>query len=527
MIEYHLRIHPDFKRLQPSDLRLVNWHMANLEFANAAQLKRLSLHHWDQDDEFEFGGYHAMVRGGYGQLPQAMTYGVRPEHTPLDIRFDKAVAEIKIEKAGGDSKSDAGMIKVTCRDETVFQCDAVVVTIPLGVLKTQSIKFDPPLPRWKSDAISRLGFGWFNKVVLVFPKRFWDPRVDSFGSLAEPPSSQSGNSVNAGLYSPSAYAANRGKFFLFWNLYPTTGLPVLVSFISGDAAVEMERDTDQNIVSQAMAVLSRIFPDKRPLPRPVETIITRWSRDEFSRGSYSYVANGATGNDYDTLAKTMSNKIFWAGEATCRQYPATVHGAMLSGMRTATAIADALLGPVTSTNSPSLNSELKTTTRSSTSTRTTASPTETMCYRPGCPCPAARPDISIFDHIANLHPTPVDNAAEELTNGNTSSPTSSPSKKRTAPYSPATRSDFDPDPENGVDVKPFVGRSSPLKSKQTATAMSLYGNGLKHQAPSLPEKKDRNAMLVDGVVNAKNEGGSDHTQMTKRIKSDGSPVKTR
>ena len=56
-----------------ADRRILDWHMANLEFANAAPLNCLSLKYWDQgkaiegvvrehffleDDEYEFTGCH-------------------------------------------------------------------------------------------------------------------------------------------------------------------------------------------------------------------------------------------------------------------------------------------------------------------------------------------------------------------------------------------------------------------------------------------------------------------------------------
>ena len=44
--------------------------------------------------------------------------------------------------------------------------DAVLVTVPLGVLKAGSIAFVPPLPERKQGAIQRLGFGLLNKVRL-------------------------------------------------------------------------------------------------------------------------------------------------------------------------------------------------------------------------------------------------------------------------------------------------------------------------------------------------------------------------
>ena len=69
----------------------------------------------------------------------------------------------------------------------------------------------------------------------------------------------------------------------------------------------------------------------------------------FQRGSYSFVSTGASGNDYDILATPIipgnpgkSNdmiknppRIFFGGEHTIRNYPATVHGALLSGLREA------------------------------------------------------------------------------------------------------------------------------------------------------------------------------------------------
>lgn len=39
--------------LSSSDRQILDWHFANLEFANATPLQNLSLKHWDQDDDFE------------------------------------------------------------------------------------------------------------------------------------------------------------------------------------------------------------------------------------------------------------------------------------------------------------------------------------------------------------------------------------------------------------------------------------------------------------------------------------------
>ena len=41
-------------------------------------------------------------------------------------------------------------------------------------------------------------------------------------------------------------------------------------------------------------------------PQPKESHVTRWRQDEHARGSYSYVAAGSSGNDYDFLAAAVS-----------------------------------------------------------------------------------------------------------------------------------------------------------------------------------------------------------------------------
>jgi len=66
----------------------------------------------------------------------------------------------------------------------VFQADAAVVTVPLGVLKRpDGLQFQPPLPPRKQAAIKRLGFGCLNKVMLLFPHCFWGDRVSDLSNI--------------------------------------------------------------------------------------------------------------------------------------------------------------------------------------------------------------------------------------------------------------------------------------------------------------------------------------------------------
>lgn len=69
-------------------------------------------------------------------------------------------------------------------DSAVYAADAVLVTVPLGVLKRpDGLAFQPPLPPRKQLAIRRLGFGVLNKVMLLFPHCFWGGKVRRSASL--------------------------------------------------------------------------------------------------------------------------------------------------------------------------------------------------------------------------------------------------------------------------------------------------------------------------------------------------------
>ncbi|KAI9851753.1 MAG: hypothetical protein M1838_002830 [Thelocarpon superellum] len=315
--------------LKAQDLRLLNWHFANLEYANAANVNDLSLEGWDQDIGNEFEGAHAVVIGGYLQVPR----GLWQCPSPLDLRRHKVVA--RVTAVAHPTTGSSGMT-VTCQDGEVFQADHVVSTLPLGVMKAQAVQFEPPLPSWKTGCIDRLGFGTLNKVVLIYEQAFWDEDRDMFGLLRDP-------TVDGSL-DQADYAEKRGRFYLFWNCIKTSGCPMLVALMAGDAAYQTEAGADHEIICEATKVLATMFTGTL-VPAPSEVIISRWCKDRFARGTYSYMGPRALPEDYDLMAKPVGN-LHFAGEATCGTHPATVHGAYLSGLRAAHEVVGSLLGPI-------------------------------------------------------------------------------------------------------------------------------------------------------------------------------------
>jgi monoamine oxidase len=331
--------------LKPRDMRLLNWHHANLEYANAVSVNQLSLSGWDQDIGNEFEGQHSEVIGGYQQVPR----GLWQAPSQLDVRFNAPVKSIQYNT---DEGYTGRAVRVVCNNGEVYEADKVVITTPLGVLKSGSVTFQPPLPDWKQGVIERMGFGLLNKVcplqvmsvtpltelqiILVYEKAFWEVDRDMFGLLNE--------AEHEASLRPEDYTNKRGRFYLFWNCIKTSGKPVLVALMAGDAAHYAENTSNDQLVKEVTDRLDSMFaPNVVPLPS--ETIVTRWKKDPFARGSYSYVGPKTQTGDYDVMARPHG-PLHFAGEATCGTHPATVHGAYLSGLRVAAEVAESMIGPI-------------------------------------------------------------------------------------------------------------------------------------------------------------------------------------
>ncbi|KAM5555930.1 protein FLOWERING LOCUS D [Rosa sericea] len=298
--------HVSGNAVNAEEMNLFNWHLANLEYANAGLLSKLSLAFWDQDDPYDMGGDHCFLPGGNGRLVQALA-----ENVP--ILYEKTVHTIRY---GSDG------VQILAGSQ-VFEGDMVLCTVPLGVLKSGSIKFIPELPQRKLDGIKRLGFGLLNKVAMLFPHVFWGTDLDTFGHLSDD-------------------SSRRGEFFLFYSYATVAGGPLLLALVAGEAAHKFESMPPTDAVTRVLQILKGIYePQGISVPEPIQTVCTRWGSDPFSLGSYSNVAVGASGDDYDILAESVGDgRLFFAGEATNRRYPATMHGAFLSGLREAANMAN-------------------------------------------------------------------------------------------------------------------------------------------------------------------------------------------
>lgn len=80
-------------------------------------------------------------------------------------------------------------IKITTVGGQIYYAKKVINTIPLGVLKSGSVTFTPSLPAAYQTAISSIGMGIFNKVIVTLNDTFWpSPEVTRVVNLVIPTS---------------------------------------------------------------------------------------------------------------------------------------------------------------------------------------------------------------------------------------------------------------------------------------------------------------------------------------------------
>ncbi|MFI4937327.1 MAG: FAD-dependent oxidoreductase [Candidatus Berkiellales bacterium] len=273
--------------------QIISWLSYGLSLYAGMETSALSAKHWNEDEVMLEGGNYILL-DGY----QPIVTDLAKE---LPILLSTQVTGVKLRKENVQVETTQGN----------YEADAVIITVPLGVLKKEVIQFDPPLPQPKIAAINRLGMGVMDKIVLKFPYVFWpkDKQIISYYGERDP--------------------AIKG----FINFDYFFKQPMLQGGMSGTAAKEYEMLDDKAIIAEMMSVLKELFGNA--IPNPTAMLRTKWAMDPFSFGSYSYIPVGASGNDYDILAEPLENKLFFAGEATHRQFPGMTHGAYLSGLREA------------------------------------------------------------------------------------------------------------------------------------------------------------------------------------------------
>ncbi|KAI3443638.1 hypothetical protein Pfo_000303 [Paulownia fortunei] len=358
--------------------RVWNWSRKSLEeaifamhestqrtFTSADDLRTLD---YNAESEYiMFPGEEITIARGYSSVIESLASVLPVGMIQLGRKVDKiewqpdACQELHLENG-----HDSGPVKLHFCDGSTISADHVIVTVSLGVLKRGILQgcdmFNPPLPSFKTRAISRLGYGVVNKVFLQLPSHDQETNEFKFPFLQ-----MVFHQPNSELRHPKIPQWMR-RTSLLYPVYSNSR--VVLSWFTGQEALELESLSEEEIINGFSTTASNLLsskshcqmkpnchrscngsensgeiPDGNQL-KFAKVLRTQWGTNPLFLGSYSYIAVGSSGDDMDTLAEPLpqnSNldysppqlQILFAGEATHRTHYSTTHGAYFSGLREA------------------------------------------------------------------------------------------------------------------------------------------------------------------------------------------------
>ncbi|WP_164478411.1 flavin monoamine oxidase family protein [Mycolicibacterium stellerae] len=248
-------------------------------------------------EEFDGPVFGDLPRNGYRSVIDVLA-------TDADVRLNTEVVSVDVAADG---------IRAIGADGSVEAGSHAIVTVPLGVLKRGSIRFDPPLPTLTQRAVDALGFGRYEKIALCFESAFW--RDDGLSHLVVFPPDED---------EPAMWVFDLDGF---------GAGPVLCAHLFHTLTPYALARPPAQAVDWLMGVLADVFG--RAVPDPVASVVTAWADDPFTRGAYSHCPPGAEPSMLDLLGEPMHRRLLLAGEHTQSARYGYADGAYVSGLRAA------------------------------------------------------------------------------------------------------------------------------------------------------------------------------------------------
>lgn len=213
------------------------------------------------------------------------------------IHFNSAVTSI-------DYSDDEVMVK-TVGGKT-YIADRVLVTVSVGVLKSEAIEFTPALDVKKKKAIASINFRPGLKVALKFSDTFYHNAIECASNSGE----------------RAYYDIALGK---------ETESNILGFLCTGEESRRyIEYSTDAALVQVLLEELDQMYSGRATELFTGEYRIEKWSEYEFTRGTWTQAFEESP-HHLRHLNRSLMNKVFFAGEINDPYRQMGVPGAILSG----------------------------------------------------------------------------------------------------------------------------------------------------------------------------------------------------
>ena len=272
------------RKLNPKTKKLATMMVQGFDAADPARVSAREIaEEWGSG---ALGSSQMRPQGGYGPLLEFFL------KSKIKIELGRPVREIRWRPG----EVDIGGIRAR----------HAIVTLPLGVLQSGSVRFSPEID--KQAALHKLASGPVIRVALRFREAFWEERCPGVAFFQSP----------------------EAPFPTFWTPLPMHA-PLLTAWAGGPKAERLSGLPEKQLVRHALASVRSVLGR---VPKVEGVLVQDWQADPYSLGAYSYVLVGGQGAR-EQLRRPLLKTLFFAGEATDTDEAGTVAGALRSGARAA------------------------------------------------------------------------------------------------------------------------------------------------------------------------------------------------
>ena len=279
---------------------LTEWSFFDFEFAEKPDVTSLF---GVIDDEDVLGDVDYLItdQRGFASIVHCVAQGIE----------DKIMLGTNVTKISWSDECVCADVTINNQEDTI--CGKYgIVTFSIGVLQewieSNSSKFNPQISTEKQEAINSISMGYYLKIFIDFPRRFWTKNVDYILRTDD----------------------ERGYFPVIQPIGSVIGCPNMILMTVVDSlAIRISTQSEQDTKDDIMKVLREFYGNK--IPEPKEILIPTWYNDPLYRGMFSNTHFGLTKQHKDNLAQPDGN-LYFSGEAISQDYSGYLEGAYCTGL---------------------------------------------------------------------------------------------------------------------------------------------------------------------------------------------------